>query len=100
MVAFDNTILSLLMFPDADLRQGRDGQKVEYARERFSVLFKTSKTLGSKWPCKTYSLRSAVRRSSASRVLTNARRWNWRCVCARPGRAGVRVRAFRSQRTS
>jgi hypothetical protein len=34
MVAFDNTILSLLIFPDADLRQGSSGQKVEYARER------------------------------------------------------------------
>jgi hypothetical protein len=34
MVAFDNTILSLLIFPDADLRYGSDGQKVEYARER------------------------------------------------------------------
>jgi hypothetical protein len=34
MVAFDNTILSLLIFPDADLRQGSDGQVVEYARER------------------------------------------------------------------
>ena len=34
MVAFDNTILSLLIFPDADLRQGSSGEKVEYARER------------------------------------------------------------------
>jgi hypothetical protein len=34
MVAFDNTVLSLLIFPDADLRQGSSGQKVEYARER------------------------------------------------------------------
>jgi hypothetical protein len=34
MVAFDNTVLSLLIFPDADLRQGGSGQKVEYARER------------------------------------------------------------------
>jgi hypothetical protein len=34
MVAFDNTILSLLIFPDAELQQGSDGQKVEYARER------------------------------------------------------------------
>ena len=34
MVAFDNTILSLLIFPDADLRQGSDGQKVDHARER------------------------------------------------------------------
>jgi hypothetical protein len=33
MVAFDNTILSLPMFPDAELRQGSGGQKVEYARE-------------------------------------------------------------------
>ena len=34
MVAFDNTILSLPMFPDAELRQGSGGHKVEYARER------------------------------------------------------------------
>ena len=34
MVAFDNTILSLLIFPDAELQQGSDGQKVEHARER------------------------------------------------------------------
>jgi predicted nucleic acid-binding protein len=38
MVAFDNTILSLLIFPDADLRQGSSGQKVEYARERVLAL--------------------------------------------------------------
>jgi hypothetical protein len=34
MVAFDTTILSLLIYSDADLRQGISGQKVEYARER------------------------------------------------------------------
>ncbi len=34
MVAFDNTILSLLIFPDAELRQGVEGRKVEHARER------------------------------------------------------------------
>ena len=34
MVAFDNPILSLLIFPDAELRQGSDGLKVEHARER------------------------------------------------------------------
>ena len=34
MVAFDNTILSLLLFPDAELQEGPDGQKVEHARER------------------------------------------------------------------
>jgi hypothetical protein len=38
MVAFDNTILSLLIFPDPDLRQGSEGQKVEYARERVAGL--------------------------------------------------------------
>jgi len=38
MVAFDNTILSLLIFPDADLRQGSEGQKVEHARERVAGL--------------------------------------------------------------
>lgn len=34
MVAFDTTVLSLLVFPDAELRQGSSGQKVEYARDR------------------------------------------------------------------
>lgn len=34
LVAFDNTILSLLIFPDADLRQGSSAQKVEFVRER------------------------------------------------------------------
>ena len=38
MVAFDNTILSMLIFPDADLRQGSEGQKVEHARERVAGL--------------------------------------------------------------
>ena len=38
MVAFDNTILSLLMFPDAVLQQG--GQTVEYAQERVLGLVK------------------------------------------------------------
>src|ERR1035437_10275887 len=38
MVAFDNPILSLLIFPDADLRQGNEGQKVEHARERVAGL--------------------------------------------------------------
>lgn len=34
MVAFDNTILSILLFPDAELQDGPDAQKVEHARER------------------------------------------------------------------
>ena len=34
MVAFDNTVLSLLIFPDADQREGKDAQIVEHARER------------------------------------------------------------------
>jgi predicted nucleic acid-binding protein len=34
MVAFDNTILSLLIFPDAELQQGIEGKAVEYARDR------------------------------------------------------------------
>jgi hypothetical protein len=34
MVAFDNTVLSILLFEDADLRQGPDGRPVECARER------------------------------------------------------------------
>lgn len=34
MVAFDNTILSLLLFEDATLEEGPDAQRVEHARER------------------------------------------------------------------
>lgn len=34
MVAFDSTILSLLLFPDAELREGPEGKAVEHARER------------------------------------------------------------------
>ncbi len=34
MVAFDNTILSLLMLPDAEQRTGREACVVEHARER------------------------------------------------------------------
>ena len=34
MVAFDSTILSLVLFPDADLCEGREGKAVEHARER------------------------------------------------------------------
>jgi hypothetical protein len=36
MVAFDSTILSILLFPDADLHQG--GKAVEHARERVAGL--------------------------------------------------------------
>jgi predicted nucleic acid-binding protein len=41
MVAFDNTILSLLLFPDAELQEGPDGRKVEHARERVLGLIET-----------------------------------------------------------
>jgi predicted nucleic acid-binding protein len=34
MVAFDNTVLSLLIFPDAVQHQGKDATLVEHARER------------------------------------------------------------------
>jgi len=34
MVAFDNTVLSLLIFPDAQQHQGKDAIPIEYARER------------------------------------------------------------------
>jgi hypothetical protein len=34
MVAFDNTILSLLMLPDAEQHTGREAHAVEHARER------------------------------------------------------------------
>ena len=32
LVAFDNTILSVLLFPDADLRQGTDAAPVDRAQ--------------------------------------------------------------------
>lgn len=38
MVAFDNTILSLLLFPDAELQAGPDAAPVERARERVNAL--------------------------------------------------------------
>src|SRR3954453_14221672 len=38
LVAFDNTILSVLLFPDADLRQGVDAAPVDRARERVDGL--------------------------------------------------------------
>jgi len=38
MVAFDSTILSLLIFPDADLRAGSEAEPVEYAHERVLAL--------------------------------------------------------------
>jgi hypothetical protein len=41
MVAFDNTILSLLLFADADLESGSDGQKVEFAQERVQGLIES-----------------------------------------------------------
>lgn len=34
MVAFDNTVPSLLIFPDAEQHQGKDAILVEHARER------------------------------------------------------------------
>ncbi len=40
MVAFDSTILSLLLFPDAELEQGEQGQPVEHARERVAGLIR------------------------------------------------------------
>jgi hypothetical protein len=41
MVAFDSTILSLLLFPDAAVHQGPDGKTVEYARERVQGLIQS-----------------------------------------------------------
>ena len=38
MVAFDSTILSLLLFPDAELRQGERGNVVEQAHKRVAGL--------------------------------------------------------------
>lgn len=34
MVAFDNTILSILLFPDAVVNEGPDGKPVERAQDR------------------------------------------------------------------
>ena len=34
LVAFDNTIVSVLLFPDADLREGAEAVQVDRARER------------------------------------------------------------------
>jgi hypothetical protein len=34
MIALDSTILSLLLFPDAEIHQGEEGAVVEHARER------------------------------------------------------------------
>ncbi len=41
MVAFDNTVLSLLIFPDSEQHQGKDAALVEYARERVLGLVQT-----------------------------------------------------------
>ena len=41
MVAFDSTILSLLIFPDADLRAGTNAAPVEHARARVLALVET-----------------------------------------------------------
>jgi hypothetical protein len=38
MIAFDNTILSVLLFPDAEVNEGEDAKPVERARERVNAL--------------------------------------------------------------
>jgi hypothetical protein len=38
MVAFDNTILSILLFPDAVVNEGPDGNPVERAQDRVNAL--------------------------------------------------------------
>jgi hypothetical protein len=38
MVAFDNTILSILLFPDAEVNEGPEGKPVERAQERVNAL--------------------------------------------------------------
>ena len=38
MVAFDNTILFILLFPDAEVNQGPDGKPVERAQDRVDAL--------------------------------------------------------------
>ncbi len=38
MVAFDNTILSILIFPDAEVHEGQDPKPVERARDRVNAL--------------------------------------------------------------
>jgi hypothetical protein len=38
MVAFDNTILSILLFPDAEVHEGPEPKPVERARDRVNAL--------------------------------------------------------------
>lgn len=38
MVAFDNTILSILLFPDAEVHEGQEARPVERARDRVNAL--------------------------------------------------------------
>ena len=38
MVAFDNTILSILLFPDSVVNEGPDGKPVERAQDRVNAL--------------------------------------------------------------
>jgi hypothetical protein len=38
MVAFDNTILSILLFPDAEVNEGPDRKPVERAHDRVNAL--------------------------------------------------------------
>lgn len=38
MVAFDNTILSILLFPDAEVHEGAEGKPVERAQDRVNAL--------------------------------------------------------------
>jgi len=44
MVAFDSTILSLLLFSDAELRQGEQGTVVEHAHKRVAGLVRELET--------------------------------------------------------
>jgi len=44
MVAFDSTIFSLLLFTDAELQQGDQGNAVEYAHERVAGLIRELET--------------------------------------------------------
>lgn len=46
MVAFDNTILSILLFPDAVVNEGPDGAPVERAQDRVNALLQKIQDAG------------------------------------------------------
>jgi hypothetical protein len=114
MVAFDNTILSLLIFPDAELRQGSGGQKVECARERVLGLVQVLEDAREQVvvPAPALSELLVTDGADVQDILTTlhgssfiriesfdeARPWNSRCASAKLGKEAISGRAFRSQR--